>query len=95
LSNVELHDFIKFIKEEVKKSETEKPEKGFWIGAQSLEMTFETVTEVNKKGGLKIYLLSAEREKKQKSVQTVKINFVTQAFEPVHPVDVSRGKMNW
>jgi hypothetical protein len=65
LSNVELHDFIKFIKEEIGKSEQMKPEIGFWIGAQSMEMSFETVTEVNKKGGLKIYLLSAEGEQKK------------------------------
>jgi len=65
---VELHEFIKFIKEEVKKSEDPKPEEGFWIDAQSLEITFQTITEVDKKGGLRIFLLSAEGEKKEKTV---------------------------
>ena len=80
--NVELHEFIRFVKEEVKKSEDPKPKEGFWIGAQSLEITFQTITEVDKKGGLKIFLLSAEGEKKKKMVQTVKINLVTQEFKP-------------
>ena len=75
---VELNDYIKFIKNEVKKSETEKPKEGFWMGAESLEITFETTTEVSKEGGLKIYILSAKGETKNKLVQTVKINFVTQ-----------------
>jgi len=83
--NVELHEYIKFIKEEVKKSEDPKPEKGFWIGAQSLEITFQTVTEVDKKGGLKIFLLSAEGEQKKRLVQTVKISLVTQDFKPKPP----------
>lgn len=80
--NVELYEYIRFIKEEVKKSEDPRPEKGFWIGAQSLEITFQTVTEVDKKGGLKIFLLSAEGKKKEKTVQTVKISLVTQDFKP-------------
>lgn len=79
-NNVELYEFIKFIKEEVRKSEVPKPTEGFWIGAQSLEITFETVTEVEKGGKLKIFLLSVEGEKKDKMVQTVKINLVTQDF---------------
>lgn len=90
--NVELNEFIRFIKEEVKKSEDPKPEKGFWIGAQSLEITFETVTEIDKKGGLKIILISAEGEKKEKTVQTVKISLVTQEFQPRPPIQVTTGK---
>lgn len=78
--NVELHEFIKFVKEEVRKSEDPKPREGFWIGAQSLEITFQTTTEVIKGGGLKIYLLSVEGEKEEKTVQTVKVNLVTQEF---------------
>jgi len=89
---VELHEFIKFIKEEVKKSEDPKPEEGFWIGAQSLEITFQTITEVDKKSGLRIFLLSAEGEKKEKTVQTVKVNFVTQNFKP-RKGWVSAGRM--
>jgi hypothetical protein len=80
-SDVELNEFIKYVKKQVEKSEDPKPEKGFWIGAQSLEITFQTITEVDKKGGFRIYLLSAEGEKKDKTVQTVKINLVTQNFE--------------
>ena len=83
--NVELHEYINFIKEEVKKSEDPKPEKGFWIGAQSLEITFQTVTEVDTKGGLKIFFLSAEGEHKKKLVQTVKIGLVTQDFPKPTP----------
>lgn len=79
---VELNEYIKFIKNEIKKSETEKPKEGFWIGAQSLEMTFETTTEISKEGGLKIYVLSAEGKKKEQLVQTVKITFATQEFKP-------------
>ena len=48
------------------------------MGAESLEITFETTTEVSKEGGLKIYILSAKGETKNKLVQTVKIKFVTQ-----------------
>ena len=92
MSNVELHDYIKFIKEEIQKSEGAKPEIGFWIGAQSLEMSFETVTEVDKKGGLKIYLLSAEGEQRKKTVQTVKINFVIQNIIAKLPLEVGTGK---
>jgi len=80
--SVELHEYIRFIKEQVEESEDPKPEKGFWIGASSLEITFQTVTEVDKKGGLRIFLLSAEGEKKKKTVQTVKISLVTQDFKP-------------
>jgi len=80
--SVELHEYIRFIKEQVKKSEDSVPEEGFWIGAQSLEMTFQAVTEVDKKGGLRIFFLSAEAEKKRKTVQTVKISLVTQDFKP-------------
>lgn len=79
---VELHEYIKFIKNEVKKSEDEKPKEGFWIGAQSLEITFQTTTEVSKEAGLKIYVLSAKGEKIQQTVQTVKINLATQDFRP-------------
>ena len=79
---VELHEYIKFIKNEVKKSEDEKPKEGFWIGAQSLEITFQTTTEVSKEAGLKIYILSAKGEKVQQTVQTVKINLATQEFRP-------------
>jgi len=87
---VELHDFIRYIKEEVKRSEDQKPrEGGFWIGAQSLEIEFQTTTEVDKKGGLKILLLSAEGEKLDRSVQKVKINFVTQELPDLsdRPID--------
>jgi len=45
---VELNEFIRFVKEEVRNSEDPKPENGFWTGAQSLEITFETVTEIKK-----------------------------------------------
>ena len=83
--NVELYEYIKFIKEEVKKSETTKPDKGFWIGAQSLEITFQTVTEVDTKGGLKIFLLSAEGKKREQKVQTVKISLATQEFNKPTP----------
>lgn len=83
-NDVELNEFIKYVKKQVEKSEDPKPEKGFWIGAQSLEITFQTITEVDKKGGFRIYLLSAEGEKKDKTVQTVKINLVTQNFEKGH-----------
>jgi len=79
---VELHEYIKFIKDEVKKSEDEKPKEGFWIGAQSLEIAFQTTTEVSKEAGLKIYLLSAKGKKAQQTVQTVKINLTTQEFRP-------------
>jgi hypothetical protein len=79
---VELHEYIKFIKNEVKKSEDEKPKEGFWIGAQSLEITFQTTTEVSKEAGLKIYILSTKGEKIQQTVQTVKINLATQEFRP-------------
>jgi hypothetical protein len=79
---VELYEYIKFIKDEVKKSENEKPKEGFWIGAQSLEIIFQTTTEVSKEAGLKIYLLSAKGEKAQQTVQTVKINLTTQEFRP-------------
>jgi hypothetical protein len=81
--DVELHEFIRYVKKEVEKSEDPKPKIGFWIGANSLEITFETITEVDKKGGFRIYLLSAEGKKKDKTVQTVKINLVTQDFRPV------------
>lgn len=80
-NDVELHKFIKHVKKEVERSEDPKPETGFWIGANSLEITFETITEVDKKGGFRIYLVSAEGEKKDKTVQTVKINLVTQNFK--------------
>jgi len=76
--NIELNEFIRFIKEEVKKSEDPRPTKGFWIGAQTLEITFQTIIEIDKKGGLKVLLLSAEGEKKEKTVQTLKISLVTQ-----------------
>jgi hypothetical protein len=92
---VELNEYIKFIKDEVKKSETEKPKEGFWIGAQTLEMTFETTTEISKEGGLKIYVLSAEGKKKEQLVQTVKITFITQEFKShpdIHP-SVGSGKL--
>lgn len=89
---VELHDYIKFIKDEVRKSEENKPEEGFWIGAQSLEMTFQTTTEVSKEGGLKIYVVSAEGKKKQQIIQTVKISFVTQEFKPQLPIQALTGK---
>jgi len=89
--NVELHEYIRFIKEEVKKSEDLKPDKGFWIGAQSLEIAFETVTEIDKKGGLKIFLISTEGEKKERLVQTVKISLVTQDFQESN-VEIGFGK---
>ena len=89
---VELHEYIKFIKEEVKKSEDPRPDIGFWIGAQSLEITFETTTEVDKKGGLRIYFLSAEGEKKKRLVQTVKITLVTQEFKSKSRLQVLRTK---
>jgi hypothetical protein len=79
--SVELHEYIKFIKEEVRKSEDIKPKEGFWIGAQSLEITFQTVTEVDKKCGLRIFLLSAEGARKKRLIQTVKISLVTQEFK--------------
>ena len=94
-NNVELHEYIRFIKEEVKKSEDTKPKEGFWIGAQSLEITFETVTEVDKKGGLKIFLLLAEGEQKKMLRQTVKISLVTQDFQSRPPLDVSTGRGRW
>lgn len=93
--NVELHEFIKYVKREVEKSEDTKPEKGFWIGAQSLEITFETTTEVDKRGGLKIFLVSAEGEKKNKTIQTVKIHLITQEFKPKPPIEVSTGRGAW
>ena len=93
--NVELHEYIKFIKGEVKKSEDPKPDRGFWIGAQSLEITFQTVTEVDIKGGLKIFLLSAEGEHKKKLVQTVKIGLVTQDLTPKPPMEASSRKFPW
>lgn len=80
--NVELHEYIRFIKKEVEKSEDPRPEKGFWIGAQSLEITFEAFTEVDKGGGIRMYFLSAEGQKKKRLVQTVKISFATQEFKP-------------
>ena len=78
--NVELYEFIKFVKGQVHASEDPKPMAGFWIGVQTLEITFQTITEVDKKGQLKVFLLSAEGAKKEKTVQTVKINLVTQEF---------------
>ena len=90
---VELHEYIKFVKDEVKKSEDPKPERGFWIGAQSLEITFQTVTEVDKKGGLKIFLLSMEGKKKEQKVQTVKINLVTQEFKKPTPEEEIRDAL--
>lgn len=90
--NVELHEFIKFVKSEVKKSEDPKPKEGFWIGSQSLEITFETVTEIDKRGGLKIYLLSAEGEKKKKTIQKVKVNLTTQDFKPKLPLEAGHVK---
>jgi hypothetical protein len=89
---VELHEYIKFIKAEVKKSEDEKPKEGFWIGAQSLEISFQTTTEVSKEGGLKIYFLSAKGEKIQQEIQTVKINLITQEFRPKSVDAWSLGK---
>ena len=62
----------RYIKAEIKKSEDQKD--GFWIGAQSLEMTFQTTTEVSKEGGLKIYFLSAQGKTEQQLIQTVKIS---------------------
>lgn len=79
--NVELSEFINYIKGQVRKSEEPKPSEGFWIGASSLEITFETITEVKRGGGLRIYLLSAEGEKKNRTVQKVTINLVTQDFK--------------
>ena len=92
---MELHEFIKYVKKEVEKSEDPKPEKGFWIGAQSLEITFQTITEIDKKSGLKIFLLSAEAKKQDKTIQTVKIQLVTQDFKPRPPVEASHGKSPW
>jgi len=80
--NVELSEFINYIKGQVRKSEEPKPSEGFWIGASSLEISFETITEFKKGGGLKIFIISAEGEKKNKIVQKVKINLVTQDFKP-------------
>lgn len=77
-----MSEYIKYIKDEVKKSESEKPKEGFWIGAQTLEMTFQTTTEVSREGRLKIYVLSAEGKKKEQVIQTVKIGFITQEFKP-------------
>ena len=89
---VELNEYIRFIKDEVKKSESEKPNEGFWIGAISLEMTFQTTTEISKEGGLKIYVLSAEGKAKTQISQTVRISFVTQEFKSV-PIAESLAKL--
>ena len=80
--NIALHEYLRFIKEEVKKSEDPKPEKGFWIGAQSLEITFEVFTEIDKEGGISMYFLSAKGKKKEQSVQRVTISLATQDFQP-------------
>lgn len=78
---VELHEYIRFVKDEIKKSEDLKPQHGFWIGAQTLELTFETTTETSKGVGVKIYVLSGEGKKKQQNIQTVKIGLVTQEYK--------------
>jgi hypothetical protein len=56
-----------------------------WIGAQSLSITFQTTTEIDKRGGLKMFILSTEGEKKERAVQSVTINLVTQEFESKKP----------
>lgn len=93
--NVELHEYIRFIKEEVTKSEDPKPKKGFWIGAQSLEITFQVFTEVDKEGGISMYFLSAKGQKKEKLVQTVTITLVTQDFRLKKPMEVGTSKVRW
>lgn len=82
MSNVTLSDFIEHVKAQIMASEDPKPPTGFWIGVQTVEITFETISEVLKGGGLKIYLFSAQGEKKDKTVQKIKINLVTQDLEP-------------
>ena len=84
-ASVELHEYIRFIKEEVKKSEDPKPKEGLWIGAQSLSITFQTTTEIDERGGLKMFILSTEGEKKERAAQSVTINLVTQEIEPKKP----------
>lgn len=81
MADLELHEYIKFVKDQIAKSETEKPEKGFWIGAESLEITFQTKTEIGKEGGIKILVLSAGEEKKDEVTQTIKVNFVASNIE--------------
>ena len=88
MSNVELHKYIIKLKEEIIKSETKKPREGFWIGTKSLEMTLQTITEVNDKGGIMIYFLSAEKQKKKQTIQTLKIGFEIEDIETIELGDL-------
>ena len=78
MKEVELNEYIKYIKNEIKKSEDLKPQEGFWIGMQSAEITFQTTTEIEKEGGLKIFFFSGEASKKSQNIQTIKMTFVSQ-----------------
>lgn len=81
MTEVELSEYIRYIKKQITQSEDPRPSKGFWIGMQSAEITFQTTTEVIKDGGLKIYFLSGQVSKADKTIQTIKMTFVTQHYE--------------
>ena len=83
MEEVELGEYIRYVKDEIKKSEDPRPEEGFWIGIQSAEITFQTTTEITKGGGLKILFLSGEASKKDQSIQTVTMTFVSQDFKQI------------
>lgn len=83
MEEVELSEYIRYVKDEIKKSEDAKPEEGFWIGLQSAEITFQTTTEIIKEGGLKIFFLSGEASKKDQAVQTVTMTFISQDFKQI------------
>lgn len=83
LKEVELSEYIKYVKEEIKKSEDPRPEKGFWMGVQTTEISFQTTTDITKEGGLKIFFFSGGATKKDQTVQTIKMTFISQDYKPI------------
>lgn len=78
----DLTEFIRDVKRQVRESEDPRPEKGFWIGVNGIELEVDAITESRKGGGVQIYVLHGEVEKSTKSTQRIKISLVTQDFQP-------------
>ncbi|MEM0328126.1 MAG: hypothetical protein QXU11_12465 [Thermoproteota archaeon] len=81
-NQIELGRYLNYIKNQIKQSEWNRPEKGFWIGVQTVEVEIEAITEIDSSGGLKVYVLRGGISKKEQHIQRIKIGLVTQYYSP-------------
>lgn len=91
-NTTDLTEFIRDVKKQITDSEDPRPEKGFWMGVQIVELEVDAITESKKGGGITVYVLHGEVEKTTKSTQRIKISMATQYYEPKKEMTVSRGR---